>query len=1412
MTLYLKVFVPQKGLSRVIRFGETEFVSAALHEIHDKTEVGGADHGLFIPVLESNISEGGRWMENNKSLASYDLGANQYVEYRKKHQVIEVTFLDGNKKKMQIDVSAPPATSVTQVAEKLSMHPDVSKEFSLKLREKGKQDTWLLNRRSILEQTKCVLGGPMLTLPPEQELIFARKYYFHDNEVTDAWSVALVYQQIKDEILAGLHSLEHEDAITLGALQLQNERGNFSTEKKFDVKSYLPKKYAKIKHVDKELSDKWKTFSDMDNHGSQFKYIQIGRTLKTWGSHSFNVGHVVEVKEGKPTTVPKKLSIHKNGVSLFNKKFIIEKNWGWPLVKGWNGLKTKFILDFGTNEEAPFTFETTQGAELSSLIAGYLDLLIDSFNKQGLPDLENLDTISKVQDLSAVSGQGIASYLQMASFPAEDPMLSQQIYDVPSAEYALNKINLNMLEDPETDVNMSLAPAERKKKMLEMSNLLQSQFALLSESAAPNSKTGLALNQFTKQVAFGMEALAKEAQASHYLGLDPDNLLINATKNLGEALVGFLQATQNAQENPNDQLAQLQLKHAATLVQTNLLNFQEIAKGNVSDPVHAQMMNGLSKGVALAAGNLLTISENMGRGNANVTDQRKFLTEAVEHYSDLRQPLSGIHKTEEGSKMRNEAVDELRRQANALRQALENCPPEQKKVLEQALEQLEKAIRMEEAAAKMRSIGTKGTVEFVKDSQNLIESSMGIHGSVSDPEKLKFHSHNLKVHGGLFSTAVGVVGSQMSDPRSQERLGQYSTDITKAMNGLLSLTEQLQKNSKNQGLIHETRQASQGFNNLVSDTLNEAGSRTLLDSVFLASQGAIGQTGTLVAQSNIPQSKFTDQTAYNNLVQARIGASDALQTFINHLNEDPSKDPDGKELLEHVETFCRAAFKLVAAAKGASSKMNDPKLAQALGQSSDMTAKTIQGLLTTRKATRAMVGATDIRLALETFGAFEATTSSNVMLLGSGLALDPSKDSTKDAIQKANKSIKATVTSISTAVKSANENPQDFGKNILGLVNNLELVNQDITNVAATLPNHKVTQKELMNALTGLNTEMKNLIAVARNVAKQPGDNDLANELSQQAKYVAGAMGKLVKATQDSMNPDTIAKPSRQTQSDLDNELRAANEMEIALENIKERVQNLNQEEKQLSAKPDQEFEDKVNIALLQGASALGNGTLQLMEAATKMQNDMNKLRKDNPSFKRDPEIPKQIIAASQHLEFTFQSLHKAVLEAVNGGDIEGLISGAKAVSEATQKLVQVMSSGSGDTRRLTEAQKLVSQSTSSLVEAAGELKEVRAQQEEKERNANKQSYDLSDRQKQEMEAQIEILKMERLLEMKKKKAMQSKQDSPMPSAASPSQSFKPQGLKPQGLKPQGLKPQGLKPQGLKPQGLKPQLKPVQRN
>lgn len=115
MSLNLKIKLGDS--TKVMRFAENMSISEAVKVIQEKTGVGGKDHGLFKPSLESEKTVG-QWMRVDKTLEFYDLNPNETIEYKKKHDVIKVRMVDDSIKTVLADTSLPAREVVEIIAKK----------------------------------------------------------------------------------------------------------------------------------------------------------------------------------------------------------------------------------------------------------------------------------------------------------------------------------------------------------------------------------------------------------------------------------------------------------------------------------------------------------------------------------------------------------------------------------------------------------------------------------------------------------------------------------------------------------------------------------------------------------------------------------------------------------------------------------------------------------------------------------------------------------------------------------------------------------------------------------------------------------------------------------------------------------------------------------------------------------------------------------------------------------------------------------------------------------------------------------------------------------------------------------------------------------------------------------------------
>lgn len=81
--------------------------------------------------------------------------------------------------------------------------------------------------------------------------------------------------------------------------------------------------------------------------------------------------------KGKNKLVPRLLGITKDSVMRVDEK-TKEVLQEWPLttVKRWAASPKSFTLDFGEYQESYYSVQTTEGEQISQLIAGYIDIIL----------------------------------------------------------------------------------------------------------------------------------------------------------------------------------------------------------------------------------------------------------------------------------------------------------------------------------------------------------------------------------------------------------------------------------------------------------------------------------------------------------------------------------------------------------------------------------------------------------------------------------------------------------------------------------------------------------------------------------------------------------------------------------------------------------------------------------------------------------------------------------------------------------------------------------------------------------------------------------------------------------------------------------------------------------------------------
>ncbi|KAI4872106.1 hypothetical protein NFI96_031052 [Prochilodus magdalenae] len=275
---------------------------------------------------------------------------------------------------------------------------------------------WLDHSRTFREQG----------VEESETLLLRRKFFYSDQNVDsrDPVQLNLLYVQARDDILNGSHPVSFDKACEFAGIQAQIQFGPHVEHKHkpgfLDLKEFLPKEYIKQRGAEKRIFQDHKNCGEMTEIEAKVKYVKLARSLRTYGVSFFLVK---EKMKSKNKLVPRLLGITKESVMRVDErtKDVVQE---WPLttVKRWAASPKSFTLskDFGEYQESYYSVQTTEGEQISQLIAGYIDIILKK--KQS-------------KDRFGLDGDEESTMLEESVSPKKSTILQQQFNRVGRVEH-----------------------------------------------------------------------------------------------------------------------------------------------------------------------------------------------------------------------------------------------------------------------------------------------------------------------------------------------------------------------------------------------------------------------------------------------------------------------------------------------------------------------------------------------------------------------------------------------------------------------------------------------------------------------------------------------------------------------------------------------------------------------------------------------------------------------------------------------------------------------------------------------------------------------------------------------------------------------------------------------------------------
>ena len=723
----------------------------------------------------------------------------------------------------------------------------------------------------------------------EETLLLRRKFFFSDQNVDsrDPVQLNLLYVQARDAIVAGTHPVTVEQAAQFAGLQCQIQFGDHVENKHkagfLDLKEFLPKDYVKLKGVEKRVFAEHRRHSGFVELEAKVKYVQLARSLKTYGVTFFLVK---EKMKGKNKLVPRLLGVTKESVLRLDEKTKeIVKTWPLTTVKRWAASPNSFTLDFGDYSDSYYSVQTTEGEQISQLIAGYIDIILKRQKAKDHFGIEGDEGSTMVEDTVSPFRP---SYMQhqpahKASFPQKGsialPGIVRSGDDQPISK---GQMPLQQMQAVRNQAHISYSPTQSPQQpVLHTPILTAPQNALMSNIDNAREAIRRAEQELDIDRRNADYGTLPSSQAKKHVTFDLTKKALNAQlSNINAATAQVITLT----SVPEDEIEYPALERAITTVTSNLPSVTRDVK------VIAALMEDDDKGDRLidATRNLCAaFSDLLKAAEPGTKGPRQNLLNAASRVGEATQSL--LYTIGEEEEYDKETSD--------------------------ILLSLAKGVANTAAALVLRAKDVASKCEDQPTQNKVISSATQCALATSQ-----------------LVACAKVVAPTIQNTSCQKQLTQASKEVARAVENVVHVT---QDSVNDDQLIGELKSAAAAVAHALNDLLNHVRTVGEPKKVVIQPEPTPVAVDTIYTATDRIFSSRGD--ADEMVKQAKVLAKATVQ-LINDLKGQAESQPDSdvqKRLIVAARLLADATAKLVDAAKGCKSNPNDSASQAALTKAAE---------------------------------------------------------------------------------------------------------------------------------------------------------------------------------------------------------------------------------------------------------------------------------------------------------------------------------------------------------------------------------------------------------------------------------------------------------------------------------------------
>jgi talin len=786
----------------------------------------------------------------------------------------------------------------------------------------------------------------------------------------------------------------------------------------------LPEAWRKDKKIEADIFKEHKRLVGTIDINAKYRYVQLVRSLKTYGITFYTVFEKVKDKK-KPRRIYLGVTREKL-VKMDGETRELMKEWPLEAMRRWAATNATFTLDFGDYEDDYLVFQTSEGEAISALIGGYIDIILKAQQEATKFKEEDDAEEASVSQVGLQSGQAFSSITQgyAGSFGGAIPT-PQTVGGVQTVPQVMRGPNGQQIQygggagGPGVAISRMAFPNAQKVNVIDVNSAFQATRALTAELG--NGLEGfegggtLTADQWKDQMGtymngvnsdilklldqarmdpgkFDRNALDMTAKsltqqvlgmaiaAKNLASLDGNTPLLTGAKAVSESITKLLGSINKYADMPGDPRLIYELVEAEKALKASTLALDQARVAHYADKGAELLILECVNDIGI---NLDDMIEVANQSSAEVGDaaQRQKLLEEAENAKAAKEWILGsisamapvaIDPNVQFSLL--EASSSITGVANKLvntTKASGVSEPWHAR-LDWAAKRLADATRLLlESRELVEPRGAEGELDMETPANLIMAAVSQIRKNIDNPKELV---NPTKTGIGASNTLIKATKklADASDDATRERLIKAAKNMSDTMQRLLDSVRILNKDPTNSKVRDDILDAASRLEAFTQDIVSDAGVTAALTGLRFYAKASTAKMIKLQSATGSSFVSLADEATRNTLWQLSAQLSDQINAMVAAV-QDASKNADNfakqNELLMTTKTNIPGFHQFLVESMKAQKHISDLNKKQDVGYAATEAGDAIKKLEKACKSVSDIGGQTEIEEALADFDA-----------------------------------------------------------------------------------------------------------------------------------------------------------------------------------------------------------------------------------------------------------------------------------------------------------------------------------------------------------------------------------------------------------------------------------------------------------